>query len=285
MDKLLGVIDVDPLIFRSGFAGTERWYEVKTKDGKTHKIQYKADFPDEDEIESYEAKQKSAPINHVIYNLKMLYKKHIPSKLPSCDRFVGYITGDDNFRYQIYPDYKCSRTTALRPEHLNEMRKYCVETLGCKVINDIEADDAVAIVCTQKHKQSVLIAVDKDLLQVPGYHFNPVKEEKLVITPEEGTKFLFQQVIAGDPTDDIPGIAGMGMKKAAKALEGCNSAEMMYNRALEIYQEHGLCEDDLWRTGCMVYMLRSKDDSWDNYVERIHSSLTPEEEQLLNEHN
>jgi 5'-3' exonuclease len=65
------------------------------------------------------------------------------------------------------------------------------------------------------------VSIDKDLLQVPGMHYNWVRDEKILVTPEVGLRKLYQQVLTGDGTDNIPGIYGIGDVKARKLIAAC----------------------------------------------------------------
>ena len=52
-----------------------------------------------------------------------------------------------------------------------------------------------------------------------GKHYNFVKKQQKYVTPEEGTRFFYQQMITGDTADNILGIRGLGAVKASKLLQ------------------------------------------------------------------
>jgi len=75
----------------------------------------------------------------------------------------------------------------------------------------MEADDGLAIAQGYFQEQgieSIIVTEDKDLLQVPGWHYNPNKNDKpFKISEEQGHFLLWKQVITGDKTDNIPGVS------------------------------------------------------------------------------
>jgi hypothetical protein len=83
-----------------------------------------------------------------------------------------YLGGGRNFRYDIYPEYKSGRKNYSRPVLISQAKEYLITKYGAHVCQDIEADDAVSIVCSNEH-DSILCSPDKDLDQVPGMHYDP----------------------------------------------------------------------------------------------------------------
>lgn len=64
----------------------------------------------------------------------------------SCEAFLS---GADNFRYQIYPEYKANRRDKIKPVYLEAAREYLITTWGAKIVNGYEADDAIGIRATE----------------------------------------------------------------------------------------------------------------------------------------
>jgi len=90
-----------------------------------------------------------------------------------------------------------------------------VKHFKAEVIEGMEADDALALNQTD---ETVIASIDKDLLMVAGKHYNFVKKEWTTVTPEEGIKWFYMQMLMGDKVDNIIGIRGIGIKKAEKIL-------------------------------------------------------------------
>jgi imidazole glycerol phosphate synthase subunit HisF len=56
-----------------------------------------------------------------------------------------------------------------------------------------EADDAIAIAATEYGDECIMASIDKDFDQVPGWHFNFVKNERYYITEEQGRLNFYTQ--------------------------------------------------------------------------------------------
>jgi hypothetical protein len=81
----------------------------------------------------------------------------------------------------------------------------------------------------------VICSVDKDLDQIPGWHYNFVKGTAYHITPEEGMYRFYKQILTGDSADNIIGLKGVGPIRADKMLEDCDTEEKLYEACLAAY--------------------------------------------------
>lgn len=144
------------------------------------------------------------------------------------DSYELWLSGSNNFRYQVYPEYKANRLTVTRPRHEKAVKQFLTETWKANWSEGCEADDMVGV--RQMELDSSIIAhIDKDIDQIPGPHYNweLVRSGKVIreartyyISPLEGLKKFYYQLIVGDPTDGIKGIPGKGPKAAEKLLSG-----------------------------------------------------------------
>jgi len=129
----------------------------------------------------------------------------------SCER-------KDNFRNKEWPNYKSNRKDSYIPEYIHDVYDFIVENYKCKLLPTLEADDILGIYAS-KHTH-VAVTLDKDLLGVPGWHFNPNKDKDVrYISNEEAYRFFCKQWMMGDSVDNIPGLWRIGPKKADKMLE------------------------------------------------------------------
>ena len=176
-----------------------------------------------------------------------------------------YLHGSGNYRNDIFPDYKISRVGLTPPVLYPDVVDYLCDVWGAEKCDGIETDDILAIE-QSKHPlgESVIASIDKDLYQVPGLHYDMVKHEEYRYTPRQSDTFLYQQIITGDRTDDIPGVHGIGPVKAKEALEGASSTYELYSRALDCW---GGDTDAMHLTAQLVYLLRSENDSYLNRKE------------------
>ena len=130
-----------------------------------------------------------------------------------------YLTDSEgNFRNQISTSYKANRKKE-KPKWLEELKEYLISTWKAKISLGQEADDALGIKQTEMETaETVICSIDKDLLQIPGYHYNFVKTEHSFITPEEGLYNFYKQLLVGDSTDNVDGCPKTGEVKAVARL-------------------------------------------------------------------
>ncbi len=180
-----------------------------------------------------------------------------------CDDYVAYLTGPNNFRYEVAKtvEYKANRKDMKRPKYLNDLRDH-FKRLGAQETEGIEADDAVAIKMSQEPGNYVLIGVDKDLLQIPGEHYNPIKKERYQITPFWGDYNFYTQMLTGDRVDNIPGLAGIGPKKAIKILNYCDTQEKLEQAVWKAYQDKGHDYDYFVEQGRLLWLQRYEGELW-----------------------
>ena len=196
---------------------------------------------------------------------------------PQLVDYQGYISDskENNFRYKIDPTYKANRTQP-KPRHYEMLKEYLIVEHGAKIAHGCEADDNLGI-AQDKDLESlttVICSLDKDLDQIPGYHYSwpivrngiEVRPEKFYITnKDEGILFFWKQMLIGDTADNIKGIDGIGKVGAGKLLTSDMFEEDMFKIVKEKYHEQwGVeCEFRLHRNGKLLYIKRKEDDVWE----------------------
>ncbi|WBC28507.1 RNaseH [Thiohalocapsa phage LS06-2018-MD03] len=120
-----------------------------------------------------------------------------------------------NFRYEIFPEYKKSRpkSTGL----MKQLKKWA--RIYYHFEPNTEADDVVAYYV--REEGAIGFTEDKDLLYgVAGKWYNAHYSHQCWVktNKKNALRFFKQQVLAGDPVDDIPSLAGVGMATADKLL-------------------------------------------------------------------
>lgn len=145
-----------------------------------------------------------------------------------------YLTSTDhsNYRYEVYPEYKANRK-APKPTWYEELRAHLIQEWNAEVVFGQEADDALGIAQTD---DTVICSIDKDLDQIPGKHYDFVKDVQYEVSEETANRFFYYQLLVGDSTDNIPGCKGIGPKKADTALANCETVEEYEQRCYELYQ-------------------------------------------------
>jgi 5'-3' exonuclease len=110
-----------------------------------------------------------------------------------------------------------------RPEHLSRIKDYLRKKHDAEAVDLYEADDLIGIASDEyrrKGEEVVIVSIDKDLDCIPGVHYNSVRDEVYIVTPEQALRNFYYQVLLGDTTDNVPGVPGVGEKTAAKLLDG-----------------------------------------------------------------
>ncbi|EJF91978.1 DNA polymerase I [Bartonella melophagi] len=157
----------------------------------------------------------------------------------------------DTFRKQIYPQYKSNRAAPpedLVPQFALIRQATKAFNLPCIEKKGFEADDLIATyarLATQAGAKTTIISSDKDLMQLVNTHvslYDGMKDkhigvseviEKWGVTPE---KMIDLQALVGDPTDNIPGVPGIGPKIAAQLLNQFGTLDLLLQHAAEIKQ-------------------------------------------------
>lgn len=177
--------------------------------------------------------------------------------------YRAWLTGDNNFRKVIYPEYKANRKDKPKPEHLNACREYLCREWGAFVTDGYEADDALGIHASDR---TVICSNDKDLLQIPGKHFNIVKSEFLDVEPVVGLRNFYHQLLLGDRSDNIPGYDGVArvkptiqLDKWLTELHRLQTEEDMYEFVCDRYE---LSQEQLELHAQLLYIWRKENDKW-----------------------
>ena len=156
-----------------------------------------------------------------------------------------------NFRNEIYKDYKANRGET--PEDLVPQFEYIRKSVkafnitSAEMLN-YEADDLIATYVEQilqKGAKVTIVSADKDFMQLvkPRVRlYNPMKskvlgnkevKEKFGVDPN---KVVDVQALAGDSSDNVPGVPGIGIKIAAELINKYKSLAKLLEKANEIPQ-------------------------------------------------
>lgn len=180
------------------------------------------------------------------------------------DSYAAFLTGKNNYRYDIAKTvpYKGNRKDMKKPKHYEALREHMVKRLGAVIVDGQEADDEVAIRMTKEPDVYLLVGVDKDLKQIPGWHHNPHKAQTEYIDEFEAYKNFCLQLLTGDRVDNIPGLDQVGPIKASKALKDCKTKEDLLRAVWKVYQEkeHGI--EYLTEQGQLLWLRRYEGELW-----------------------
>jgi len=172
------------------------------------------------------------------------------------DEYIGWLSGSENFRKLLYPQYKAHRDLIRRPEFLQPCREFLVNEWGAKLTSGYEADDAIGIAYDGR---GVVCTVDKDLLQLAGRHYNFVTFEWKDVSDLQADQYFWESMLIGDRADNVPGIPGIGKAKAPRILGGLSPSEMR-DRVKELYLDYDM---DFTLNYNLLHILRSEEEWWE----------------------
>jgi DNA polymerase-1 len=155
------------------------------------------------------------------------------------------------FRNEIYSDYKANRSEApddLAPQFEYIRKSVLAFNLPSVDLPNYEADDLIATYVDKilkKGAKVTIVSSDKDLMQLykKGVRiFDPMKNkfisEEDIINKfgVEASKVIDVQSLAGDSSDNVPGVPGIGVKTAAELINKYGTLEKLLKSANEIKQ-------------------------------------------------
>jgi DNA polymerase-1 len=193
---------------------------------------------------------------------------HVKDKVGADDIVLAF-TGKNNYRKDIWPEYKMHRQTP-KPALMIPLREYCEKKYRVLVDDKLEADDLVGQHMSETYVRKdapfyyIGVSEDKDLLGVPGAIFNPAKDAIVQHTTlEEAITFFYTQVLTGDTSDGYKGVPGVGLVKAAKWILGARQeSEGVYefigkawDVILKVYDKAGLDKQEAYENASMAKIL------------------------------
>ena len=164
---------------------------------------------------------------------------------------VLFDTARKTFRNDIYPEYKAHRPPPppeLVPQFDLIREATRAYSLPCIEMAGFEADDLIATYSRMAQEQGfgvTIVSSDKDLMQLVGPDvrmMDPMKDrfvgpdevfEKFGVGPD---RVIDVQALAGDSSDNVPGVPGIGIKTAALLIGEYGDLDSLLERAAEIRQ-------------------------------------------------
>lgn len=154
------------------------------------------------------------------------------------EKYYVFVKGKNNFRYKIFPAYKKNRPQ--KHPIIDVLNQYLVEEFGAIESHNAESDDYVFSYSQYDEYQNrtIMCSVDKDLLQIPGIHYDYQKNVFHIIDEETARYNLAIQMIMGDAADGISGLRGYGPKKAEKIIKKEMTLYQCMKAILKEYQKN-----------------------------------------------
>jgi DNA polymerase-1 len=185
---------------------------------------------------------------NALYGFTQMLLKVIKDRRPDHVAVI-FDAGRVTFRNEIYPDYKANRAAMpddLRPQLVPIKEMVRAFNIPALELAGFEADDIIGTIardCREHGVQVVVVTGDKDLMQVVGDKVRlldtmkdkesglPEVQERFGVGPDKVVDILG---LAGDSSDNIPGVPGVGEKTAIKLIQEYGSLDMLLERAAEV---------------------------------------------------
>jgi DNA polymerase-1 len=192
-------------------------------------------------------------VNAVLGFCNMLWKllREMPPDNRPTHLAIVFDKSEVTFRNKLYPDYKAHRPPApddLIPQFSLIREAVRAFDLPCLEQAGFEADDLIATyvrLACERGASATIVSSDKDLMQLVTdcvTMYDTMKDRRIGI-PEVIEKFgvppekvVEVQALAGDSTDNVPGVPGIGVKTAAQLIVEYGDLETLLLRAGEIKQ-------------------------------------------------
>ncbi|MCP3403664.1 DNA polymerase I [Bradyrhizobium sp. CCGB20] len=198
-------------------------------------------------------KSDGLQVNAVLGFCNMLWKllRDMPADNRPTHLAIVFDKSEVTFRNKIYPEYKAHRPPApddLIPQFALIREAVRAFDLPCLEQGGFEADDLIATYARQASERgatTTIVSSDKDLMQLVNDKitmYDTMKDRRIGI-PEVIEKFgvppekvVEVQALAGDSTDNVPGVPGIGIKTAAQLIVEYGDLDQLLFRATEIKQ-------------------------------------------------
>jgi DNA polymerase-1 len=197
------------------------------------------------------------------WGITQFIRKTLTDQKPDYLGFVFDAGGEETFRHEIYEEYKATREKldeTLQEDFDTAMSRIRQILAGFNIptieLQGYEADDVIGTLAKQARDrgvEAIIVSGDKDFYQLIGEGvalLNPGRggpaaveaelvdkrnaAERLGVPPERVTDYL---ALVGDPSDNIPGVRGIGPKTAVQLIERFGSLEDIFAHVDDIPQK------------------------------------------------
>jgi len=122
--------------------------------------------------------------------------------------------------------------------------------------------------------ESIIISLDKDLLMIPGWHYSweisgqgwTKEAVKSYVTPLDGLRTFYKQMLIGDVSDNIFGVDRIGKVKASKYIDDLEDENEMIKTVFDLYNEDAI--RFLMNAQCLWIMQR-EGETWVSRIKHL----------------
>jgi len=232
----------------------------------------------------------SVPIDWPLVKARVDMKINHILWMTEATSWSGYLTSQDksNFRIEVatIKGYKAHRANKPKPYWYQDVYDYIASMNNITIVYGQEADDAISIAqwsnltSTLENKSganirgltdTVICTRDKDLRMVPGWHYywpsySQEEQDPFWISPIQGLRWFYTQLMTGDPADNILGLYGVGPKSIyIPKLENMETELEMFVFVQHLYEKYF---GNYWKffmleNGRLLWMRRFEGEMWE----------------------
>lgn len=225
------------------------------------------------------------------------------------DIFIAWENGASNWRRKIYADYKSNRyygklnryyesdipeTAENQSNQLNTLIR-CLSTVPVRqfFVEGLEGDDIIAWLVMHQlpsNERKIIISTDKDLYQLTSENVDQWSLSKRVLITEQDVLSLFQvspinfgilKALAGDKSDNIPGVKGIGLKTVPKLFPFLASSNRYDIEFIISYASANLNKSSYYRrifesaddVRCQYKLVQLVDSPPSEYLDRLTAQV------------
>lgn len=288
-DRIKLLIDGDILVNKACFSVEKRTYQVMDDNiGYFFKTKREALAYTDGDVSTITKLKDVGSFDNVRFSInQMLSKIHynvgLLGRIRETVIYLGPVSGQSTFRHEIATAavYKGNRKPEDRPYHIGAARDYLIHSLKAVMAVGMEADDMLGIELSKAQDRAVVASIDKDLLQLPGMHYNIDRAEfteatdpgDLFITKRKngkkdlkgyGFKWFCAQMLLGDPVDNITKpIKGLGDVKAYKKLKKTKTCREAWAVVEKVYEGQ---EDLMKENAVLLWILRHETSTYEDVL-------------------
>lgn len=176
----------------------------------------------------------------------------------------------EKWRVKLWPSYTSRKTE--KPVLLEAVKDFMASRFRTYKRPTLEADDILGILSTHPSiipGKKIIVSIDKDLKTIPGFLFNPDKDDfEQEISLEEADYFWMWQTLVGDRVDCYPGLRGCGPETAPLILSEeyrtfGGPVLSMWEAVVFAYETKGFTAEDALLQARLARILRHTDYDFD----------------------
>lgn len=160
------------------------------------------------------------------------------------------LSSPQNFRKELYPEYKANRQGKRRPLCYNPMRDYIRQNYNVVEHERLEADDCVGLLCS--YTDNIAVSGDKDFQSIPCRLYDFMRDTYHETTPEQADYFHLYQTLVGDTADGYKGCPKVGDVRAKRILD----RDCSWKAVVNAYTANGSTEQEALMNAQLAFILR-----------------------------